>query len=79
MKILKLQSQTEILKVSLLAIYLTIIPQMCVGYEVLDSGQGVEHRDGYRKLSNKCEWIKSILNSIFYQLKFLAILRENVP
>ena len=38
-------------------IYLTIIPRTRVGYELLDSGQGGEHRVGYHKLiSNKCEW-----------------------
>ena len=37
--------------------YLTIIPRTRVGYELLDSGRGAEHRVGYHKLiSNKREW-----------------------
>ena len=35
----------------------TIIPLTLVGYELLDSGGGAEHRVGYHKLiSNKREW-----------------------
>ena len=34
-----------------------IIPRTRVGYELLDSGRGAEHRIGYNKLiSNKREW-----------------------
>ena len=37
--------------------YLTIIPRTRVGYEVLNSGRGANHRVGYQKLiSNKREW-----------------------
>ena len=37
--------------------YLTIIPRTRVGYELLDSGRGANHRVGYQKLiSNKREW-----------------------
>ena len=56
---------------------LTIIPLTCVGYELLDSTQGAEHRVGYDKLiSDKREWNncfikyktldKNILNFVFY-------------
>ena len=70
--------------------YLTSIPLTLVGYELLDSGRGAEHRVGYHKLiSNKREWnncfIKyqtldeNISNFIFYRLEFSAILRGNFP
>ena len=70
--------------------YLTSIPRARVGYELLDSGRGAEHRVGYHKLiSNKREWnncfIKyqtldeNISNFIFYRLEFSAILRGNFP
>ena len=72
------------------SIYLTILPRKRVGYELLDSGRGVEHRVGYHKfISTKREWNncfikyqtldKSISNFIFHVLEFLAILRENFP
>ena len=70
--------------------YLTIIPRMRVGYELLDSGRGAEHRVGYDKLmSNKREWNncfikyqtlnKNISNFIFHELEFRPFLRENFP
>ena len=38
-------------------IYLTIIPQAHVGYEMVDSQQGAYRRVGYNDLiSNKCKW-----------------------
>ena len=62
----------------------TIIPRTRVGYELLDSGRGAEHRVGYHKLiSNKREWNncfikyqtldKYILSFNFYRLEFSAI------
>ena len=37
--------------------WLTIIPRTRIGYELLDSERGAEHRVGYHKLiSNKCVW-----------------------
>ena len=40
-----------------LVAYLTTIPRTRVGYELLYSGRGAEHRVGYHNLtSNKCEW-----------------------
>ena len=71
-------------------IYLTIIPRMRVGYELLDSRRGAKHRVSYHKLiSNKREWNncfikyqtldKNISNYIFYRLEFLAILWKNFP
>ena len=39
------------------SIQLTIISRTQVGYDVLDSGRGVDHQVGYHKLiSNKREW-----------------------
>ena len=72
------------------SIYLKIIPRKRVGYELLDSARGVEHRFGYHKfISNESEWIncfvkyqtldKSISNFISHGLEFLAIVRENFP
>ena len=38
-------------------IYLTIIPRVRVGYEVIDSQRGAKRQVGYNHLiSNKCEW-----------------------
>ena len=65
------------------SVYLTIDQRTHVGYELLDSGRGAEHRDGYHKLmSNKREWNncsikyqtldKNISNFIFYQLEFFG-------
>ena len=55
--------------------YLTIIPRMRVGYELLDSGRGAKHRAGYHSsyptsvsgiivLLNTKHWIK-IFRTIF--------------
>ena len=63
---------------------------MRVGYELLDSGRGAEHRVGYHKLiSNKREWNncfikyqtldKKISNFIFFRLEFSANLGGNFP
>ena len=63
---------------------------MRIGYELLDSGRGVEHRVGYHKLiSNKREWNncfikyqtldKNISNFIFFRLEFSANLGGNFP
>ena len=68
---------------------LTIIPRTYVGYQLLDSGRGVEHWVGYHKLIfNKREWNNSLIkyqtldknisNFIFYQFEFSAISREKV-
>ena len=57
--------------------HLTVIPRTRVGYELLDSGRGAEHRVGYHKLlyniSNKRAWnncfIKyQILNFIYVEI-----------
>ena len=45
-------------------IFNNFISQTCIVYELSDSGQGVEHRVGYHKLtSNKCEWNNCFINT----------------
>ena len=45
-------------------IFNNFISQTCIGYELLDSEQGVEHRVGYHKLtSNKREWNNCFINT----------------
>ena len=71
------------------SVHFTIIPQTRIGYELLDSRRGAEHRVGYhyKLISNKHVWNncfikyqtldKNIPNFNFYRLEFSAILRKN--
>ena len=45
---------------------------MCVGYELLDSGLGMEHQVGYHKLiSSKCKWINYFIK--YQMLDFVYV------
>ena len=53
-------------------VYLTIDQRTHVGYELLDSGRGAGHRDGYHKLiSNKREWNNCFINYQTLDKKYL--------
>ena len=58
--------------------YLIIIRQTRVGYELLDSGRGVEQRVGYHKLiSNKRKWDNCFIKYQTLDVVYVEVLSVN--